>query len=151
MDCCTQTKREGTMKTSCPNCGQNGRHVPLITLKSLLKPTALATLDPECDYAFCPNPSCETVYFALDGPLTFAAGDLKVPVFQKDSDMEVPVCYCFDWTRKRIMQAVRQGGNPLQEIKAHVQAGRCGCEVNNPQGACCMGNVVEWIRQVNGS
>ncbi len=33
------------------------------------------------------------------GLLTFAAGDLKVPVFQKDSDMDVPVCYCFDWTR----------------------------------------------------
>jgi len=49
------------------------------------------------------------------------------------------------------MQAVRQGGNPLQEIRNHVQEGRCGCEVNNPQGACCMGNVTEFIRQVNGN
>lgn len=151
MDCCAPTNHEGTMKTNCPNCGQNGRRVPLITLKSLLKPAALATLEPDRDYAFCQNPTCETVYFALDGSLTFAVGDLKVPVFQKDSAMHVPVCYCFDWTRERIVQAVRHGGEPLQEIKAHVHAGRCGCEVNNPQGACCMGNVAAFIRKVNGN
>jgi len=149
MDCCAPTNREGTIKTSCPHCGQNGRRVPLVTLKSLLKPAALATLEPDRDYAFCPNPSCVTVYFALDGSLTFAAGDLKVPVFQKDSGLDVPVCYCFDWTREHIVQALRQGKDSLQEIKTHVQAGRCGCEVNNPQGACCMGNVAEFIRQVN--
>jgi len=96
MDCCAPTNREGTMKTNCPNCGQNGRRVPLMTLKSLLKSAALATLAPDRDYAFCPNPSCVTVYFSLDGSLTFAAGDMKVPVLQKDSDMDVPVCYCFD-------------------------------------------------------
>nr|WP_308808493.1 hypothetical protein [Insulibacter thermoxylanivorax] len=38
------------------HCGQNGRRVPLVTLKSLLKPAALATLEPDRDYAFCPNP-----------------------------------------------------------------------------------------------
>ncbi|KYD23125.1 hypothetical protein B4135_0654 [Caldibacillus debilis] len=124
--------------------------MPLVTLKSLLKPAALAMLDPERDYAFCPNPSCETVYFASDGSLTFAVGDLKVPVFQKDSGMDVPVCYYFDWTRERIMEAVRHGVEPLAEIKVHVQAGRCGCEVNNPQGSCCMGNVAAFMRQVNG-
>lgn len=119
--------------------------MPLMTLKSLLKSAALATLAPDRDYAFCPNPSCVTVYFSLDGSLTFAAGDMKVPVLQKDSDMDVPVCYCFDWTRERIMEAVEQGGDPLAEIKAHVQAGRCGCEVNNPQGACWIGNVAKLI------
>ena len=75
-------------------------------------------------------------------------GDLKVPVFQKDSGMDVPICYCFDWTRERILQTVKHGGKPLEEIKANVQAGHCGCEVNNPQGVCCIGNVAEFIRQV---
>lgn len=83
MDCCVPTNREGTIKTSCPHCGQNGRRVPLVTLKSLLKPAALATLVPDRDYVFCPNPFCETVYFALDGSLAFFVGDLKVPVFQR--------------------------------------------------------------------
>ncbi|MGG1557000.1 putative iron-sulfur cluster-binding metallochaperone [Geobacillus thermoleovorans] len=151
MDCCAPTNRGETTETNCPKCGQNGRRVPLITLKSLLKPAALATLVPDRDYVFCPNPFCETVYFALDGSLAFFVGDLKVPVFQKDSGLDVPVCYCFDWTRERIVQALRQGKDSLQEIKTHVQAGRCGCEVNNPQGACCMGNVAEFIRQVNGN
>lgn len=29
---------------------------------------------------------------------------------------------------------------------SHFQAGRCGCEVNNPQGACRLGNVNTVVR-----
>lgn len=29
----------------------------------------------------------------------------------------------------------------LKEITIHTKAGRCGCEVNNPEGSCCLGNV----------
>lgn len=30
----------------------------------------------------------------------------------------------------------------------HIKADRCGCEVNNPQGSCCLGNVSAFIKQV---
>ncbi|MBB5325974.1 hypothetical protein HNQ34_003081 [Anoxybacillus tepidamans] len=93
MDCCASTNRKKTNRASCMHCGQNGRHVPLITLKSLLKLRLWqrSTLNAIC--AFCPNPSCVTVYFALDASLTFTSEDLKVPVFQKDSAMAVPFSY----------------------------------------------------------
>lgn len=60
--------------------------------------------------------------------------------------MGVHVCYCFSWTRERLSQAIVTDQQPTDQIKAHVQAGRCGCEVNNPQGACCFGNVNAFVR-----
>ncbi len=62
--CCQISANESSTKNGCPVCHQKGKRVPLITLKSLLKPTALETLKPEENYAFCSNPSCEVVYFS---------------------------------------------------------------------------------------
>lgn len=71
---------------------------------------------------------------------------LKVPVFQKEDALAVPICYCFGWTRERVIQAIQEGERPTEDIKEQVQANRCGCEINNPQGACCLGNVTAFIR-----
>lgn len=67
-----------------------------------------------------------------------------MPVYQKDSGADVPVCYCFGWTRATIADAAALGeaDEVAPSIRAHIKAGRCGCEVNNPQGACCLGNVI---------
>ncbi|WP_079414516.1 copper chaperone Copz family protein [Paenibacillus ferrarius] len=108
----------------CPSCGKKGKNVQLITLKSLLKASALETIAPENSYLFCSNSACSIVYFSMD----------------------VPVCYCFDWTRERLLQTSGTDQQPANQIKAHVQAGRCGCEVNNPQGACCLRNVNSFVR-----
>src|SRR5690606_3948178 len=79
----------------------------------------------------------------------FRTADVKVPVYQKDPGEDVPVCYCFGWTRRRIRDELAQTGKSTASatIAAHVKAGRCGCEVNNPQGACCLGNVQAVVRQ----
>lgn len=149
MDCCAPSYNTGVAKTECPSCGEKSKNVQLITLKSLLKASALETMEPENSYVFCSNPSCSTVYFSGNHSQTFAASDLKVPVYQKNPSMNVPVCYCFDWTRERLLQTIGNDRQPADQIKAHVQAGRCGCEVNNPQGACCLGNVSAFIRGLN--
>ncbi len=107
-----------------------------ITLKALLRPGALARLDPHVPYRFCPDPACETVYYG--NALEFRRADVEVPVFAKESGGDAPVCYCFGWTRDRL----RQVGPPARaEIRRHVRADRCGCEVNNPKGSCCLGDV----------
>jgi len=76
-------------------------------------------------------------------PQIFSTEQVKVPVFQKDRGLNVPVCYCFGWSRSRIQQEIIKTGKSSAEtnIRSHIQAGRCGCEVNNPQGSCCLGNV----------
>lgn len=129
----------------CPITGVIGRPVDTITLKALLRPAALATLDPGAQHYYCPDPICDTVYFA--GRRTFARADLDVPVLAKERSGNVPVCYCFGWTRDRVHS---EGAGAVAEIRAHIAAGRCGCEVNNPKGACCLGDVERIVRAAHG-
>ncbi len=134
----------------CPKSGEQGIPIQLITLKSLLSPPALAQLDADSSYAFCRDPVCPVVYFSKQGQ-TFEVDDLKVPVFQKEEGEDVPVCYCFGWTRRRIRQELQGSKTPqaiLEEIAAHIKAKRCGCQVNNPQGFCCLENVRQVISEM---
>jgi hypothetical protein len=146
MDCCAPSNNTEAVKTECPSCGEKGKNVQHLTLKSLLKASALETIEPENSYVFCSNPACSFVYFSGNHSQTFVKNDLKVQVYQKNQSADVPVCYCFDWTRERLLQTIGTDQKPADQIKAHVQAGRCGCEVNNPQGACCLGNVNAFVR-----
>ena len=145
---CCAPDTHGQDATPCPASGTRGKAVPLITLKALLTPPALARLTPEDAFRFCPDPTCDVAYFSA--AQTYRTGDLKVPVFQKDQAPEVPVCYCFGHTRSDLTQtAAADTAHALEaSIRTHVQAGRCGCEVNNPQGSCCLGNVVTVLRNL---
>ncbi|EPZ44481.1 putative iron-sulfur cluster-binding metallochaperone [Alicyclobacillus acidoterrestris] len=147
MDDCCQIAESELASLHCPLCHQKGKRVQLITLKALLTPSALQSLDPQLSYAFCSNANCTVVYYC--DQQTFDKDDVKVPVFQKDGAMGVPVCYCFGWTRERLMEAIRENQNPVQYISEQVQADRCGCEVNNPQGSCCLGNVTTFVRSID--
>ncbi|MBY3621324.1 (2Fe-2S)-binding protein [Paenibacillus sp. VTT E-133280] len=150
MDSCCQTSTEKpTIPSQCPGCHQKGKSIQTITLKALLQPTALETIHAESTYSFCSNSSCEVVYFSYDQ--TFDKDMLKVSVFQKDDALDVPVCYCFGWTRERLIKAVQENQYPIKHIREQVQANRCGCEINNPQGACCLGNVTTFIRNLDKS
>lgn len=130
----------------CPQDQSQGKPVNLITLKSLLIPQALERLNAQASYRFCRSADCPIVYFSTAGD-TFTTDDLKVPVFQKNPGQGVPVCYCFGWTRQRIQQNLEQQEqtSAIAAITAHIQTGRCGCEVNNPQGSCCLKNVRDYI------
>jgi len=132
----------------CPQDGTKGKPVQLITLKSLLVPVALEQLNPATAYGFCPSPNCSVVYFSEQGQ-TFTTADLKVSVFQKNVNEDVSVCYCFGWSRQRIREELNQSGesNAVDIITTHIKAKRCGCEVNNPQGSCCLENVRLVVKQ----
>ncbi|WMT39853.1 (2Fe-2S)-binding protein [Paenibacillus sp. D2_2] len=148
MDCCSHTpSTQGSSTLICPVCEQKGKSVKLITLKALLKPSALETINPESPYTFCSNPSCKIVYFS--DRQTYSKDALKVSVFQKDKELNVPVCYCFGWTRERLIQAIEENQRPSDHIREQMQANRCGCEINNPQGACCLGNVTTFVRGID--
>ncbi|BDP43999.1 (2Fe-2S)-binding protein (plasmid) [Deinococcus aetherius] len=146
--CCLPTPLEQD-PARCPVSGTPGRITPLVTLKALLTPSALATLEPDQTYRFCPDPTCEVVYYSP--ARAYRTADLKVPVYQKDPGDDVPLCYCFGWTRGALLHAwqMEEGHGVVREIRAHVQAGRCGCEVNNPQGSCCLGDVSRVLKTLD--
>lgn len=145
MDCCESSNNTVAVRTDCPSCSKKGKSIQLLTLKSLLRASALENIEPKNSYLFCSSSTCSTVYFSTNHSQIFVESDLKVPVYQKNPSMNVHVCYCFEWTRERLLQATGANQQPTKQIKAHVQAGRCGCEVNNPQGSCCLGNVNIYI------
>lgn len=136
---------------TCPGCGAPGKVVKVITLKALLTPAALATLAPSEEHRFCQDRDCDVVYF--NRARQYHRAELKVPVFQKDRQATTPVCYCFGYTRADLAHAqiVRRADVLSQSIQAHIRAGRCGCDVNNPQGSCCLGNVNRALGEANGT
>jgi hypothetical protein len=132
----------------CPVCKAKGREVKLITLKSMLKPQALATLDAKATHYFCDANHCEVVYFQMEQSTYYDLNDVKVNVHQKDNGREVPICYCFGWTKEKIDHWAEygSGSSPIVQIKEHIQEKRCGCEINNPQGSCCLGNMSAYLK-----
>lgn len=147
MESCCSVKAEAPDPRRCPGCGASGRRVELVTLKALLTPAALPKLQP-AEHYFCAGASCPVVYFG-EG-VTFGRGDVAVPVFQKEPDGRRTVCYCFDVREDQIRQEVeRVGHSPSAErIRKLVHDDRCACEVRNPQGSCCLGNVAAVAKSV---
>ncbi len=65
--------------------------------------------------------------------------------------MRGPVCYCFNHTVASIRGEIQTKGHSTAQgmITQEVKAGRCACEVKNPAGACCLGDVTRVVRAIN--
>lgn len=147
-DCCATTvDAKSSERESCPRCASTGKAVEHLTVKSMLVSDALATIDVGQSFYFCEQSACPVVYYGSKGQ-TFLTHEVRVPVYQKDADTSVPVCYCFGWTRARLEEELQTTGvsTATRSISAHIKAGRCACEVNNPQGSCCLGNVTKAVQ-----
>ncbi len=91
--------------------------------------------------ACCRRTATGFVYFGEDR--VFHKSDIKVRVGLKETEDPVPLCYCFDYTRADIERDIEQHGlsEILKRVKAEVQGGFCACEVKNPSGDCCLGEI----------
>ena len=144
-NCCARGQERGL--DQCPGCGRAGREVGRITPMALLRPRALARLEPG-PYRFCAVGDCPIVYFGTGEP--FRCEDLLVPVFQKEREGFRTVCYCFDLSEDQVVREVEgsRTSASAERIRRLVQAERCACEVRNPQGTCCLGNVSAVARRL---
>ncbi|PYQ47790.1 MAG: hypothetical protein DMF78_22800 [Acidobacteria bacterium] len=143
-DCC-EVETTGAGPTHCADCGQPGRAVHPITVKALLRPEALARLSGSA-HRFCPTSSCPVVYFG-EGE-AFDRQEIAVPVLQKEAPGDRTVCYCFAISEGDLRREIAETGRSMaaQRITEHVKACRCACEVRNPQGSCCLGNVAAVVK-----
>lgn len=149
-DCCSNLKEKRIENDGvCPLCKNKAKNVKLITLKSLLKPSSLETLNAQGNHYFCSTEDCDVVYFDTNHK-KYLVSDIKVAVHQKDSSLAAPICYCFDWTKEKIKEYVEAGltPKPIEHIRENIKENRCGCDVNNPQGSCCLGNVTSYIKEL---
>ncbi|MFD3450363.1 hypothetical protein ACFDTO_37940 [Microbacteriaceae bacterium 4G12] len=149
-NCCSNLKEIRIENDGvCPSCKSKAKNVKLITLKSLLKPSALETLNAKENHYFCSTEGCDVVYFDTNNK-KYLVSDIKVAVHQKDGSSTTPICYCFDWTKEKIKEYVEKGLTPnlVEHIRENIKENRCGCDVNNPQGSCCLGNVTSYIKEL---
>ena len=134
--------------TACPSCGEKGKPVQGQTVKSQLAVTLRQVRITE--YLFCQTPTCPVVYFTQDGAETYTVEHVRERVYQKEPNADdVFVCYCFRHTAGEIRAA-----NPkaraaiLDNINTGIQADQCACDLRNPQGSCCLGNVRGLIKRL---
>lgn len=134
MDCCSST----TAGTTCPVSNTLTLPVGIVTVR---RHSSRAEL-PETSFGFCEEPSCPIVYAGSDGTLIDKA-HVRTRVGVKATEEPIPVCYCFELTAAQIAEDVREHGRSTirDYIQAQVRAGRCRCEMTNPSGRCCLGNV----------
>ncbi len=143
-DCCSVNAKSGSAPAvlACPANGKRSKRVDTLTVKSLVRKLPLGM--PNTQYYFCDASDCEVVYFALDPKAPrFRREDLVARVGAKETADPIPVCYCFGVTRQDIWDEIRSTGKSTvaERITAEVEAGHCACEVKNPSGKCCLGDV----------
>jgi hypothetical protein len=126
----------------CRRCRHRGQAVLKQTVESLLKPEALARLA-HADYFFDASPACEVVYFSNAKHSYFTKTDLRVRVGIKETESPIPLCYCFGHTVESARGEIEATGKSsvAARITKEIQAGNCACEVKNPSGRCCLGEV----------
>ena len=147
-DCCCSPKDATDSKPIlCRACQNNGQLVEELTIKALVTELALRRFEPGV-YRFCPDPSCDVVYFSEAGS-TFTKQDVRVPVWQKEQPGQRTVCYCFDENEAAIAAELRDTGRSgsVERVRGHIAAHRCACEVRNPRGVCCLGDVIAAVQR----
>ena len=148
-DCCSVSGRSGAAPPvlACPVNGARSEQVDMLTVRSLVRHLPLEM--PKGQHYFCESADCDVVYFSADShaPI-FHRGDLLVRVGVKEAVEPIPVCYCFGFTRKDIEDEVaRTGRSTISErIRTEVKADNCACEVKNPAGKCCLGEVTRTVQ-----
>jgi len=145
-------QRPMRVASACPVCGEKGKSVQGQTVKALLS-VSLRQVRNDVEYLFCHTASCPVVYFSPDGAQTFTVQDIRERVYQKEPNAEdVLVCYCFKHTVREIHTATHETRLAiLDDINSGIQADQCACDLRNPQGSCCLGNVRELIKRIEQS
>jgi len=143
-DCCSvKDSSVAPPVAACPVNGARSKQVDRLTVQSLARQLPLGM--PNTEYYHCETADCDVVYFAFDSQAPiFRRGDLLIRVGAKEESDPIPVCYCFGFTRKDIENEIAETGRctVADRIAAEVTAGKCACEVKNPSGKCCLGNVM---------
>lgn len=136
--CCSTDPRA---PAACPVSGSEGQPVDRTTVAAL----ARGRVPPAQTFRLCRDPGCEVVYWGAAGAV-LTVDDLTVrPGFKDGSDGLV--CYCYLYREADIARELAETGRTgvFDSIQAEVRDGNCACEVRNPSGRCCLGEVRQTI------
>jgi len=147
--CCgSQNGLVAGTQAACSQCGSKGAAVDLLTAKALLTEEALRHLATGALH-FCRDPKCSVVYFSPAGAV-YTTRDVRVRVWQKQPAGDRTICYCFDENEAAMTRELVETGQcgAVQRVRDHIAAGRCACEVRNPRGTCCLGDLMKAVARI---
>lgn len=157
-NCCTSERSEENCAVitsdahpagRCLDCGVQGRPVARQTILHHVKHEHLARVTGEA-YRFCSDTNCAVVYFDESGT-RFTVDDLRELVCAKTTGDRRPICYCFGFTEGDAREEIiRDGTSKIpKQINDLIKAGMCACELRNPAGVCCLGEVNRTVRRLS--
>jgi len=152
-NCCLMTDMTSApARAECPVSKMPSRKVQKRTVEHLLRPEKVSLIH-DAQYYYCADPGCTVVYFSNESVPYFTVEDVAVKVLSKDRGDDVKVCYCFDWTRARIKEELAQSGESTASLKIaeEIKAGNCACDIKNPKGECCLGDVFQVVKETISS
>jgi hypothetical protein len=132
--------------------GQACKPVGRLTLESLVRPEAKASMKAQ-PYYFCDAPDCDTVYVSALADHLITKDQLIVRVGIKEREDPIPLCYCFGFDRKAVREDIRsKGATDIPKIiTERVKKSECRCDVANPSGSCCLGDVYRAVKQARAT
>ena len=141
-------QRSARAANACPECGKTAKPVQGQTVKALLSVSLREVRDVE--YLFCRTQTCAVVYFSPDSEQTFTVEHVRERVYQKEPDADdVWVCYCFRHTMGAVRAASPETRAAIvDDINKGINTGQCACDLRNPQGSCCLGNVRGLVKKL---
>lgn len=124
--------------SGCPRCGESGPSVSATTVAAL----TAGVLLPQQSFRACRNQGCEVVYHGTAGARVLVR-ELGVELGFKSETGSALVCYCFLHRRDdlRARGGQRDGASLVASVTEHVRQGHCACDVRNPLGRCCLGDL----------
>ena len=149
-DCCSAPRVPvASADAICRRCASKGVRVAVLTVKSLLAEIALGRLTPALPCYVCLEPTCPVVYFANEG-LEYTTMDVRAAPWQKQPTGHRTFCYCFDENEPAMLRELAETGrcDAVQRVRGHIAADRCACEVRNPRGTCCLGDLMKAVDHI---
>jgi len=140
-------QRPTLVSTACPVCSEKGKSVQVKTVRVMVS-VSLREVD-EGNYLFCKTETCPVVYFSSVNEKVFTIEQIREKVYQKHPEIEdTCICYCFRHKVGDIRNAPPQIHTEiLDDINTGIRLEQCACDIRNPQGSCCLGNIRNVIKQ----
>jgi len=150
-ECCLVTNvTPAPARAECPVSKTLSRKVQRRTLEHLLKLEKIGAIQ-NVQYYYCADANCNIVYFSNEAVPYFTVDAVSVKVHSKNNGEEVNVCYCFNWSRARIKHELDYTGASTAslQIAEEIKTGNCACDIKNPKGECCLGDVNSYVKSIS--
>ena len=157
MNCCDVELMENTVLTGletdeplpCTKCSHHSQAVSRRTVLFMVRPQFLEVAL-NGTFRFCPDRECAIVYFDEQGSRVFTVEDLRTTVGVKASTGPIPLCYCFGFDESHLREEIAETATATipERISHLIREGLCACDVRNPSGKCCLGEVIRTAKRL---